>query len=757
MPQTKQAVSLTANALMSHGIRCFPTKWQSKHPIIPADWRELATADIHEFDRLCQPYSQIGLAIALGPGSGIIDLELDGPEAQKEFYTLCEIFGLDLHTIAYSSYRGCHYLFRWSPELEAFGKAVTKVRGIELRMGQSGKGAYSIAPPSLHETGELFYTWLDGCSPWETRVSGLPRPLLDFLQAAAEKTKSSTSVIEGAAEDFLPAPGQRHEVALRLCHLLRGHARFSNELVFEMMMTFQEVTGKLDEYGEELCSKEIKDILRSVPLSHKGDDDFALIDFGEMYASASQLRNVVVKETEAVAEMPAVMPPWMEELGTLFRHRQVPRHLVLMAGLTAISAAAGATVNIRSSDFAPVTGLQLYTMGIGTSGSGKSRAMKTMLHPLSDDEGFITNVTPEALMACLGKNPRGALLKIVEGKQLTRMMGNYNETTDNSVLLEAWSGDTIAVRRREEKNNVTIKDPFLSIAATVQPYNLERTFGVTDVMEGFLQRLLIYEADAVPEEPDTTNSERLNDLMGGYINTLARIKSIRPMFMDPLMREALKDQPTAMELTTGPLKLVLSEEAHKNWMAYARYKRSRDTLEMFPEEHPFRTDLLRHAEYALRLAGCLYLLDVASSATLWKKEKLEGRGSAEVPVEYIDRAVQLMEWLWNEKQRIMLEIVEDRFHAACPAYSLRSMQNLPEAIQRFTDRRKRILLARLKGEETWSVRDYYRNLRLNADTAQSEVEFLVQSKMVEEVISDGKATKYRFVKKERGPSRIVLP
>jgi hypothetical protein len=66
-------------------------------------------------------------------------------------------------------------------------------------------------------------------------------------------------------------------------------------------------------------------------------------------------------------------------------------------------------------------------------------------------------------------------------------------------------------------------------------------------------------------------------------------------------------------------------------------------------------------------------------------------------------------------------------------------------------------LARLKGEETWSVRDYYRNLRLNADTAQSEVEFLVQSKMVEEVISDGKATKYRFVKKERGPSRIVLP
>jgi hypothetical protein len=733
-------IQATAIDLACRGIRVFPVGWQSKAPVLGGSWLEYATNDVSKvtelFNRKC------GLAVRLGPQSGILDMELDGPAAAADLDDIIQIYG-DVPTVSYQSFRGIHRWYRWNPDLTIHKRAVLYYRSIELRLGTEDKGAYSVAPPSLHESGTCVYRWLPGRAPWEVPIAEFPPHLAALFRP---KSGSSVSVVETVRSDdgWLPEPGQRHAFALRLSKLLRADLRLPKNLVTEMMHIYNQEVGKTG----DTAIKEIEDMVSSIKLPETTSDLFG-VNFTEIYESAKVVSTEQKKKVKGErSPIPEILPSWMEEFGWTAYRSQVPRNFWNMTLLTAVSAAVGTAADIRFSDDAPPTGLQMYALGVGESGSGKSRALKTLLTPFSGQPAFCTNATTEALTTMLARNRRGVILQVVEGRKFARMLGRYSQTNDasndNGILLEAWSGDVIASVRQDEKKNVRIENPFLTVAATIQPHNL-RNFSVDDVMEGLLQRLLIYGADTPPEEEDSGSHRELAQYFVHYVEMLNRVRGLRPNLYSDTIR-AMTSDPHVIDLNCSPLTMVLDDEASARWKEYARWKRSSDNLDQYPEEHPYRTDMARHAEVALRMAGILFLTYTAESQETWEEAQLNHHRRMYIPLEFMEKAITWQEWQWSEKQSLTADLVEDRYFKAMPQRALKAIQSLPEAMLQFAVRRQKTLSARFR-ETEWTARDYYRYLRLEADHAHEEIAQLQSAGLIQEVRQKAGSPVYSFTEK----------
>lgn len=739
-----------AAALCQLGIKIFPLGFQSKIPIFSKlDWRAYATANYGEFLNLLRSSGRQAhnLAIALGPTSGVIDLEMDSAEGEQEFATLEQIFGR-VPTLTYRSSRGVHRLFRYHGAIS--DKAVVKYRGMELRTGTTSKGAYSAAPPSLHESG-VWYQWEQGLSPWEVPLANLPHHIEDFFKGvhAQRPSNSTVEMTRTRDDDFVPEPGQRHAFSLRVTHLLAGVCRLPRDLVVDMMMPYQDYVGKTTDLGSEMAKKEIADMVQTVQRPELPEDVFAEVDFEEVYESARALSQSLKKPATHNVNMPSVFPPDLEKFGCAAHSFQVPRHHVLMNALAAASASLGTSVLVQPSIEAAPTGLQIYSLGVGGPSSGKSKALKAVLESLTTTNGFVTNATPEALISSLARESRGILLQMAEGSQLTKMLGKYSDKsdggTDNTVLLEAWSGDTIVVTRQDTRRCVRIRHPFMSIAASVQPFNLPRCFSVNDVMEGLMQRMLIFEAEEIPEEATAGAGKAFATERLRFETALSLLRNFRPHLGSEIIRSTSSHNPQEVALACDPLRFVFDSEGEKIWREYARLKRDRDNLDLWPEEHPFRADMLRHAEYVLRIAGVMYAVHLAYSGERWRAAMLDHTTHAWLPAEFVRGAIALMEWLWGEKQRLMSLIVEDRFIKANPEQAFRSATTLPEAVENYALRRYRTLLPRLKGATTWTAREFQRCLHLkDASAVKLEVEYLQRFGLVEQAAGSTRTQRYKF-------------
>lgn len=84
-----------------------------------------------------------GVGLALGPEPGLVDIEADTPEAAA---TLAELPA----TLGWSSARGFHKLYRWTPALAELGpSSVVYCGGLEIRKGFQGKQLMSVIPPTV--------------------------------------------------------------------------------------------------------------------------------------------------------------------------------------------------------------------------------------------------------------------------------------------------------------------------------------------------------------------------------------------------------------------------------------------------------------------------------------------------------------------------------------------------------------------------------------------------------------------------------
>ena len=146
-----------------------------KHPSGGTAWHLSATNDEDEVASWFDRGRPANVGLLLGPKSGVVDVELDGDDAKAAW----EELGLgEIWTPTYQAGRGPHRLFRWQEELPAV--AVRKVCGIEVRIGNGGKAAQSVIPPSRHHTG-VYYQWVEGMSPEDVELQPLPERLLNML------------------------------------------------------------------------------------------------------------------------------------------------------------------------------------------------------------------------------------------------------------------------------------------------------------------------------------------------------------------------------------------------------------------------------------------------------------------------------------------------------------------------------------------------------------------------------------------------
>jgi len=181
-----------------------------KHPV-GEQWQLRTTADENVVLEWFEAGKPVNIGLLLGPRSGVVDVELDGPDAKQAWDDL----GLgEIWTPTYTAGRGPHRLFRWDESLPAV--AVRKVMGIEVRIGNGGNAAQSVIPPSTHHTGKV-YEWVPGMSPDDVELQPLPERLVNLLwndDGTGQRVGTGRKPARLALSQVVPS-GERNEEVRR--------------------------------------------------------------------------------------------------------------------------------------------------------------------------------------------------------------------------------------------------------------------------------------------------------------------------------------------------------------------------------------------------------------------------------------------------------------------------------------------------------------------------------------------------------------
>jgi hypothetical protein len=177
-----------------------------------------------------------------GTGPAVIDIEADSDEAAAELRRL----GLDrFETPTWSSGRGLHRLFLWTPELPAV--QVLKPHGIEVRIGGGGKQTQSVMPPSTHHSGRA-YQWQPGFGFDEVEIAAVPDNMMEaILEEARRGTSSAAAGI---------ASGRRATA------ILRGTTREGNRNVG--LLSHAGLLVRAINPGDDEMEQALLDVLRAV-------------------------------------------------------------------------------------------------------------------------------------------------------------------------------------------------------------------------------------------------------------------------------------------------------------------------------------------------------------------------------------------------------------------------------------------------------------------------------------------------------------
>ena len=127
---------------------------------------------------------EAGVALLLGPQSGVVDLEVDDPlEAET---VLSRLFPDGVPpTVEWESPRGTHRLFRWHPLMTGVPSVITFADGaLELRVGGEGKQVMSICPPTAGEEDGVPRRWRNVGT-----ISPLPDGMMRCLRQKAVRPK----------------------------------------------------------------------------------------------------------------------------------------------------------------------------------------------------------------------------------------------------------------------------------------------------------------------------------------------------------------------------------------------------------------------------------------------------------------------------------------------------------------------------------------------------------------------------------------
>jgi hypothetical protein len=242
------------------------------------DWQHAATTDRRYIETLWafDPNGNVG--VQLGQRSGIIDVECDSPEAERELGLLLGENAVVVPT--FTGKRGKHRLFRYTADLPRQRKTVFKYRGVEFRTGCGGKGAQSVFPPSVHPDGPT-YRWL--VHPDESELLPFPAAALAIVRRELD-AEDARQASAASGEDAI-AEGKRNDRLTRAAGAMRRHGFNENEVRAALLAT------NARRCQPPLDATEIAGIARSICQYEAGSPElFTVIHTGSLSGSQNPAR-----------------------------------------------------------------------------------------------------------------------------------------------------------------------------------------------------------------------------------------------------------------------------------------------------------------------------------------------------------------------------------------------------------------------------------------------------------------------------------
>jgi len=195
-----------------------PLRNKDKRPLLQS-WAKYQQerADEEQIKRWWEKWPDANIAIVTGQVSGIVVIDVDGPEGLK----ILQEKGIP-NTVVAKTGKGYHYYFKHpggGTEIRSFTR---RFPGLDLR----GDGGYVVAPPSVHPLGHR-YEWEN--PPWTSSLAELPAWILQGDEPEQEKEKKEREIreVEQGQKPFTVIPlgipeGQRNDTLFRFACGLVG-------------------------------------------------------------------------------------------------------------------------------------------------------------------------------------------------------------------------------------------------------------------------------------------------------------------------------------------------------------------------------------------------------------------------------------------------------------------------------------------------------------------------------------------------------
>lgn len=182
--QRRAKVRTAALAYASRGWRVLPVKGKFP-PLLRSSTPgkggvHMATTDPDQILKWWTRWPWANVAIAVGEATGLVAIDVDGPDGETALIELQGKHGDLPETLETSTGRaegGRHLLFRY-PAGRNMGNKVRFADGLDTR----AENGYIIAPPSLHPETNTVYQWKKGHGPDDLEPAPLPGWLADMLE-----------------------------------------------------------------------------------------------------------------------------------------------------------------------------------------------------------------------------------------------------------------------------------------------------------------------------------------------------------------------------------------------------------------------------------------------------------------------------------------------------------------------------------------------------------------------------------------------
>jgi hypothetical protein len=198
--QAPTALLDVARACLQRGWSVVPQLPGAKHPCVKwKPYKEALPSDA-DWQTWARLWPQAGLALVLGPVSGIFAVDVDGTDAHQELIQRLSGEPLAPKSLSGSRQPNRYHLFFRHPGVLTKAKATPWHPKLEFR----SKGGIVIIPPSKHKSGHC-YVWAPGQSPDELAFPDLPDQVLRALASPKRVLVPAAPVPVSSSLDMSPS------------------------------------------------------------------------------------------------------------------------------------------------------------------------------------------------------------------------------------------------------------------------------------------------------------------------------------------------------------------------------------------------------------------------------------------------------------------------------------------------------------------------------------------------------------------------